>query len=118
MAVLSAGVMNAFENHTFQPRALVRRVDLAQAVSRLLQRIATIAPAQARAWQNPRVQFSDILPAHLAYPPASVAVAAGVMTPDPDAAFQPSRPVTGSEAIEAIGRLERLAGLPTGRDSR
>jgi hypothetical protein len=26
-------------------------------------------------------------------------------------AFQPSRPVTGPEAIETIGRLEALAGL-------
>ena len=30
------GMMDPFENHTFQPRAVVRRVDLAQAMSRLL----------------------------------------------------------------------------------
>jgi len=34
-----------------------------------------------------------------------------VMKTAGDNAFQPSRAVTGAEAIEAIGRLEALAGL-------
>jgi hypothetical protein len=40
-----------------------------------------------------------------------MAVASGVMKTTGDNVFQPSRPVSGSEAIEAIGRLEVLAGL-------
>jgi tetratricopeptide (TPR) repeat protein len=116
MSVVSAGVMEAYENHTFQPRALVRRVDLAQATSRLLQRIAAVAPAQARPWDAARVRFTDIAQGHLAYPAASVAVAAGVMTIGPDGAFQPQRFVTGSEAIEAIDRVEQLIGPPAARD--
>ena len=35
-AVARAGVMEPFDNHAFQPRSIVRRVDLAQAVARLL----------------------------------------------------------------------------------
>jgi hypothetical protein len=94
----------------------VRRVDLAQAASRLLQRIAASSPGQARPWDNARVRFTDIAQGHVAYPAASIAVAAGVMTIASDGAFQPSRPVTGSEAIEAINRVERLAGVPAARD--
>ena len=40
VTVTRAGVMDPLANHTFQPRAVVRRVDLAQVVSRLLARTA------------------------------------------------------------------------------
>lgn len=111
LAVARAGVMEPFDNHAFQPRAVVRRTDLAQAVARLLPQAGARTPTQARSWATARVRFSDLSTSHLAYPAASAAVAAGVMKTVGDSAFQPSRPVTGPEAIEAIGRLEALAGL-------
>jgi tetratricopeptide (TPR) repeat protein len=116
MAVARAGIIEPYGNHTFQPRTPVRRGDLAQAASKVLSRLGT--PAQARAWQNSRGKFSDIGAGHLAYPAASVAVAAGVMTTAPDGSFQPARPVTGAEAVEAIGRLQALANPSPTRGGR
>jgi tetratricopeptide (TPR) repeat protein len=110
MAVARAGVMDPFENHAFQPRGVVKRVDLAQAVSRLLAKVAAADPARAKAWESARVKFADLSPGHLAYPAASAAVASGVMTAGPDNTFQPSKPVSGAEAIAAINRVEALAG--------
>jgi tetratricopeptide (TPR) repeat protein len=106
-AVGQAGIIEPFANHTFQPRALVRRADLAQAVSRVLVRIGT--PAQAAAWQNSRPSFADMGFGHLAYSAAAVAAAAGVMRPAADGTFQPGGAVTGAEAIETVERLEALA---------
>ena len=105
MTVASAGVMEPFANHAFQPRTVVRRTDLAQAVAHLLSRVG----ARAGAWESARLKFSDLSPTHLAYPAASAAVASGVMKAGPDGAFQPSRPVSGAEAVDVIGRLEVLA---------
>ena len=113
MAVARAGVIEPFANHTFQPLALVRRADLAQAASRLLARIGT--PAQMRTWQNARAKFADISVGHLAYPAASVAVAAGVMVATPDGSFLPSRAVTGAEAVQAVQRLQTMANLAAAR---
>ena len=48
MAVAHAGVMEPFANHAFQPRPLVRRVDLAQVVSRLLAQVAAQNPTPAQ----------------------------------------------------------------------
>jgi tetratricopeptide (TPR) repeat protein len=111
MAVARAGVMEPFANHAFQPRTTVRRTDLAQALARLLAQVAAKNPARAKAWESARLKFSDLSPSHLAYPAVSVAVASGVMTVAADNSFQPSRPVTGAEAIDAIAKLESLAGL-------
>jgi tetratricopeptide (TPR) repeat protein len=116
MAVARSGVIEPYENHTFQPRTLVRRVDLAEAVDRLLGEIAT--PGQMAAWRNARVTFSDVSPGHLAYPAASAAVASGVMAASPGQSFQPSRPVSGAEAIDAIGRLQAMAGLTANSGNR
>jgi tetratricopeptide (TPR) repeat protein len=116
MSVARAGVMDPFSNHAFQPRTPVRRADLAQAASRLLARISAANPSRASSWESARLKFSDLLPGHLAYPAASAAVAAGVMTMESNGAFEPSKPVSGADAIAAIGRIEALAGpLATGK---
>jgi tetratricopeptide (TPR) repeat protein len=108
MAVVRAGFMEVYSNHTFQPRAVVRRGDLAQAVSRILATVAARDPARAAPWSQARVRFSDVGPGHLRYAAASTAVAAGILTAADGEAFQPSRPVTGAEAVEAVSRLEPI----------
>jgi tetratricopeptide (TPR) repeat protein len=112
MAVARAGVLEPFPNHTFQPAAVIRRQDLAQAVSRLLSRMSL--PPGRRTWQDAKVTFPDLSASHLAFPDASVAVASGVMTIGPTGEFAPSRAVTGAEAIATVDRLQALAG-PTAR---
>ena len=49
----------------------MRRVDLAQAVARLLAADRAREPAAANAWRTPRVRFTDLAAGHLAYPAAS-----------------------------------------------
>jgi tetratricopeptide (TPR) repeat protein len=106
-AVVNAGIMDAFDNHTFQPRQRVRRVDLATAVSRIVNLLAQRKPElRARAAQRPPI--ADVVPAHLSYPAVATAVASGVM-PLNDGRFQLTRPVSGAEAVETIDRLRALA---------
>jgi tetratricopeptide (TPR) repeat protein len=119
LAVANAGFMNPYANHTFQPGAALSRSDVAEVVSRLLAQIARTNPVAARAWQNARVRFTDIAPGHLAYPAASAAVAAGVMSADPQGAFRPSDEVSGAELVQAIDRLQALAaGAPASQAER
>jgi tetratricopeptide (TPR) repeat protein len=113
LAVVRAGVMEPLPNHTFQPQAAVRRVEFAQVINRLLARVAAIAPARANAWRDARGRFNDLAPGHIAYPAASAAVASGVLTTAGDGNFEPSRIVTGAEAIESITRLQALATTDT-----
>jgi len=74
--------------------------------------VSAQTPGNVRSWDSARLQFSDLSVRHLAYPAASAAVAAGVLATGPGNAFQPSKPVTGAEAIDAINKLEALSGRP------
>lgn len=118
-ATARAGILEPLPNHTFQPRAVVRRVDFAQAVARLLTLVASVRPERARTWVGARGRFPDLNVGHLAYPAASTATASGVMLPGPDGAFQPSRVMSGEDAIAALERLRALtAPAPTQASDR
>lgn len=108
LTVTRAGVMEVYPNHTFQPGGLVRRDDLAQAVSRVLGLVAQQHPGVAKRWADAHPSFSDVPAGHLSYPAAARAVSAGVMTAD-GGRFDLARPVTGAEAIAAVEKLDALA---------
>ena len=91
---------------------MVRRTDLAIAMSRLLARVATANPAQGKVWESARLRFPDLSTGHLAYSAASMSVAAGAMKTGPDNTFQPSLPVNGAEAVAAVVRVDALANAP------
>lgn len=107
-SVARAGIMDPFPNHTFQPDALVRRSDLAVALSRLLPIAAAGHPQLLATWRDGRPKISDLPPAHLVYPAAALTVAAGVLPLADDGAFAPGRIISGAEAIEAIGRVQAI----------
>lgn len=109
LSVVRAGVMEAYPNHTFQPDAIVRRADLAQAASRALSLIAAENPKLAASWRNAKRQFPDLSPGHLVYPAAALSVEAGVMKTVENGSFDQTRPVTGAEAVAAVSALEDLA---------
>ena len=108
--VTRTGLMEVFPNHTFQPETVVQRGDLARAVSQILNVIAAANPQLATRLRNARRKFTDLPPGHLRHGVASVAVEAGVLAPLEDGSFQPSRPVTGAEAIAAVTKLREIAG--------
>ena len=61
--------------------------------------------------------FADLAASHVAYRAASAAVASGVMTTDASGNFFPTRPVSGPEADDVIGRIEVMARPLLARDA-
>lgn len=116
--VARAGLVENFVNHTFQPRTIVRRADLAQSIARMLNLVAVSDPARARQWVGVRGRFSDVPTSHLAYGAISSAVASGAMTVGQDGTFGPTRPVTGADAIAAIERVRTLGRFPASSNDR
>jgi predicted negative regulator of RcsB-dependent stress response len=108
MATASAGVMEPYENHTFQPRNAIQRSDLAQAVARMLKIIAAGRPQLLKDWQSRAQKMGDVGVSNLHFADASLSVAAGIIPLADGGLFQLSRPVSGAEAIDAVSRIERL----------
>jgi Flp pilus assembly protein TadD len=100
--VLALGIMDVYPNHTFQPGAIVRRVDLARAAARTLD----ILRWPAAAVQPP----SDMSRAHLDFGVVERVLAAGLMGLTPTGSFEPWRPVSGREAIDVVDAIARLSG--------
>jgi hypothetical protein len=97
-----------YQNHTFQPDTPVDRATLARVVSRALNQLAAKDEALAQRWTAQRPTFNDLPPTHVSYPAAALAVAAGVLQNGAGNNFEPTKPVTGSEALAVIARLEAL----------
>jgi tetratricopeptide (TPR) repeat protein len=109
LPVTSAGWMEPFANHTFQPSALVRRADLARAMWRAAQDLAAGQSAELSRWRASRPALPDVSRAHLAYAAIAGALASGTMQLADGNRFQPNRPATGEEVVAAVARLEQMA---------
>lgn len=105
--VARSGAMEVYPNYTFQPDAPLRRLGLADAVSRVL---AVLRPAAAvAAWDATAVAASDVPADHLAYPAVRRAVASGVLRLE-NGAYNLLRPVTGAEVVDVVTRLAAMTG--------
>ena len=107
--VTRAGVMDVDAAYRFDPARTVRRADLAEIVSALLDLLAVGDPGAAARWASGRPVFSDMPAGHLRYASAARAVTAGVMGVLEGQAFQPTLVVDGAAAARAMDRLAALA---------
>jgi tetratricopeptide (TPR) repeat protein len=100
--VLSFGIMELYPNHTFQPGAMVRRGDLADAVARVLD-LLHYARSNAS-------QATDVSPHNVLYDGVNRTVGAGLMDLSPTGAFEAWKLVSGREAAGVVEGLVRLVG--------
>jgi tetratricopeptide (TPR) repeat protein len=101
-SALALDVLDLYPNHTFQPGATVRRVDLARAVARILERVG---------WPRAAAPVpSDMTRAHLDFDAVERVLGAGLMALAPSGGFEPWRPVTGREALDVVDSVARLVG--------
>jgi tetratricopeptide (TPR) repeat protein len=104
-AVVAAEIMSVYPNHTFQPKAFVRKADLAAA---LIAAWDSLALSNG----NPTIAndvIRDVSPENLRYRPAALSVSLGLLSTDSEGRFEPQRFVSGLEAITAVEALaERL----------
>jgi Tfp pilus assembly protein PilF len=107
--VASLGIIRASVNHTFQPRRIINRAELADAAVRLIgileERGANFVPlVEAR-----RIQIADVAPDNPYYASIIKALGFEIMTLTPDRMFEPERTVSGDEAIRTLDLIQHLA---------
>ena len=105
--------------HVSAARGRRARIDLAQAVSRVLARAALAPQERIRQWRAAAVQFRRSPAGHLAYPAASVAVASGVLDrPAPTTASSRRGASPARKRSRPIERLRAMAPLASGSSVR
>lgn len=107
--VASLEIMTGSVNHTFQPRRILNRADLADAAVRLIdvlqQRGAKFVPLV----ETRRIQVADASPDNFYYASITKALAYQIMALTPERRFEPDRTVSGAEAIRVMDIILELA---------
>ena len=106
--VTRSGVMALDAAYRFDPARTVRRAELAEIVSALLELLAVGNPQAASGWSRGQPVFSDMSSSHLSYASAARAVTAGVLRMLDGQAFRPTQEIDGHGAVRAMARLADL----------
>ncbi|MGZ5497540.1 MAG: tetratricopeptide repeat protein [Candidatus Aminicenantales bacterium] len=107
--VASLGIIRASVNHTFQPRRIINRAELADAAIRLIGVLQDRGARFVPLVEERRIQIADVASDNPYYPSITKVLAFQVMTLTPDRKFEPERTVSGEEAIRVLDIIERLA---------
>jgi Tfp pilus assembly protein PilF len=109
VAVASFGIIRASVNHTFQPRRIINRAELADAAVRLIgvlqERGARFVPlVEAR-----RIQIADVAADSIYHDSVVKALSFQIMALTPERLFEPERTVSGQEALRVLELIQGLA---------
>ena len=107
--VASLEIMRVAENHTFQPRRIINRAELADAAVRLIGALQAGGAKFVPLVEARRIQIADVSEDNLYYPAIARAVAYQVMSLTPERSFEPDRTVSGAEAIRVLDIILGLA---------
>jgi Tfp pilus assembly protein PilF len=109
ITVASLGIIRAMQNHTFQPRRIINRAELADAAVRLIEVLQSRGAHFVLLVETRRIQIADVAPDNIFYPSITKALAYQVMTLSPELNFEPERTVSGAEAIRVLDIIHGLA---------
>ncbi len=107
--VASLEIMSVFDNHTFQPRRIINRAELAETAVRLMGVLQARGARFVPLVEARRVQVVDVSPDNYFYPSITRALALQIMSVTPERMFEPERVISGEEAIRVMDLILRLA---------
>lgn len=107
--IASLDIMSVFDNHTFQPRRIINRAELAETAVRLIRFLQARGRRFVPLMEARRIQIADVTPENYYYPAIVEALSYQIMVLDPQRMFEPERTVTGREAIRVLDIILGLA---------
>jgi Tfp pilus assembly protein PilF len=107
--VASLDIMSVFDNHTFQPRRIINRAELADTAVRLIGVLQSRGAKFVPLVETRRIQVADVS-ANSYYHQAIIrALSFQVLTLTPERMFEPERTVPGNEAIRVMDLILSLS---------
>ncbi|MFP4082739.1 MAG: S-layer homology domain-containing protein [Candidatus Aminicenantes bacterium] len=95
----SLGILDVYKNHTFQPKKVVTRAEMADILWQLINYLKSQGFTFIRQLPPDKIQISDVSPQNIYYQPILQMVSYDIMSLSSKRAFNPELPVSGQEAI-------------------
>jgi Tfp pilus assembly protein PilF len=107
--VASLNIMSVFDNHTFQPRRIINRAELADTAVRLIGVLQSRGARFVPLVEARRIQVADVSADNYYRQAIIRALSFQVMTLTPERMFEPERTVPGNEANRVMDLILGLA---------
>ncbi len=102
LKVTSLGIMDSFENHTFLPRKLVNRAEMAEILVRLVNALKNKGHRFTAQIPPDKIRISDVPPENFYHAPITQVVSYQIMDLTPLRTFQPDAVVSGKDAVKIL----------------
>ena len=106
---VGAGYLRLYPDHTFKPRGLVTRAELAESLAAAFGRFDSEARRSA-VDESSRLEMSDVPPGHRYREAAAIAAKLGLLGVSDGGMFRPLAFASGAEAVRAVHTLRDLLG--------
>jgi tetratricopeptide (TPR) repeat protein len=107
--VASLEIMRSFDNHTFQPKRIINRAEMAATLVRLIDFLKSQGAPFVPLVEARRIQISDVSEENFYHESITRIVAYQIMDLSPMRMFEPEKTVSGREAVRLLDIVLSLA---------
>ncbi len=108
LKVTGLGILDVYDNHTFLPKKMVTRAEMAEILMRLINYLKQKGFKLIQQFDPEKIQISDVSPDNYYYQPITQVIAYGIMTLPPQKTFQPEEGLSGQDAIRIMDIIQAL----------
>ncbi len=109
LKVASLGLMEVYPNHTFEPKRIMSRAEMARTVMNLVRYFSQAGRRTfIRQFPPEMIRISDLSTDNASFEVITEVVSLQLMDLDADKAFRPDQPVSGREAVRIIELIRAL----------
>ena len=102
------GILDVYDNHTFLPKKMVTRAEMAEILMRLVNYLKQKGYRFIQQFEPKKIQIADVSPDNYYFQPITQVIAYEIMNLPPQKTFRPEEGLSGQEAV---GILDILLAL-------
>lgn len=102
LQMTSLGLLDIYPNHTFRPKKILTRAEMAEILLRLVDHLRDRGYRFIQQIPPENIQISDVSVDNYYYQPIIQIVSYDIMSLSPDKAFNPDLPVSGQNSIKLL----------------
>jgi tetratricopeptide (TPR) repeat protein len=106
--IASLGILDVYPNHTFQPKKVITRAEMAETLFRLIEHLRKKGYSFIQQIPPNKIQISDVSPSNYYYRPILLMISYDIMTLSQERAFNPDQAVSGREAVRLLDLILAL----------